>query len=392
MVKKTRKHTVGVTKKQVAMSARDQEARKRVIIGVVIAAIIIVGVIVAGVIFTLVIQPSSPVATVNGERITTEDYQKLVQYQRRNLKNYITNLTSEKNVYDPEDENNASIVGFYDQMLAQAEQQLTDVGQATLEQMIDDQLIRQGAATEGITVTEDQIDEKIESLFGYQRNPPTPAPTATPDSESNEDAPTPNPTATLMAKEDFDLAYQRYMDELDQTVGFSEADYRDLIRGSLYEEALSEIVKSRVPSTGEQVWARHILVADEETAQTVVERLNAGEEFAALAEEFSTDTSNSANGGDLGWFGRGMMVTEFENAAFSLAVGETSGPVQTDFGYHIIRVEGHEMERELDPQTLSQMQNAAFDEWLTTARQNADIQRSWTPDKIPAEPTPVYSY
>ena len=80
MVQKTKKHTVGVTKKLVAMSTRDQEARKRLIIGVVIASVIIVGVIVAGVISTYIIAPSSPVATVNGERITTESYQKLVQY------------------------------------------------------------------------------------------------------------------------------------------------------------------------------------------------------------------------------------------------------------------------------------------------------------------------
>jgi parvulin-like peptidyl-prolyl isomerase len=391
MVKKNKKRVVGVTKKQTALSVRDQEARKRVIIGVVIASVIVVGVLIAGVIYEYVMKPASPVATVSGERITTEQYQKMVRYQRNNLTNYIFNLESEKNAYDPEDENNQSIIGYYDQMLSQAQLQLDSVGESVLEQMIDDLLIRQGAKNEGITITEEQIDEKIETLFGYQRTPPTPAPTATPDSESSEAA-TPNPTPTLMAKEDFDRLYTQYVDGLAESAGFTEADYRDLIRGTLLEEAMREVVESRVSTTGEQVWARHILVADAETAQTVLDRLNAGEDFAELAAEFSSDTSNAADGGDLGWFGRGMMVPAFEEVAFSLAVGETSEPVQTDFGYHIIRVDGHEMHRELDAQTLSQLKSAAFDEWLSTARANADILRSWTPDKVPPAPTPAYAY
>ena len=325
----------GVTKKQTALSTRDQEARKRVIIGVIIASILVVGVLIAGVLYEYVITPSSPVATVNGERITTQEYQKLVRYQRNNLTNYIYNLETEMNVYDPEDENNQTIIGFYEQMLDQAQLQLDSVGESVLEQMIDDVLIRQGAATEGITISEDQIDEKIETLFGYQRTPPTPMPTATPDPESSETA-TPYPTATVMTEEDFDLRYAQYLDELELTAGFSEADYRDLIRGTLINEALQEVVESRVPTTGEQVWARHILVADEETAQTVLDRLNAGEDFAALAEEFSTDTSNASDGGDLGWFGRGKMVTEFEEAAFSLEVGEDerAGPDRFRVSHH----------------------------------------------------------
>ena len=399
MAKRTRKQSIGMTKKQAARSTRDAQARKRVIIGVVIASVLVVGVIAAGLINEFLLVPSSPVATVNGERITTDDYQKLVRYQRLNITNYIRNVENEKAVYDPDDENSQMMIQFYDQMLTQAQQQLDTIGTSVLEQMIEDVLIRQGAVAEGITISEEQVDEKVESLFGYQRNPPTPAPipSPTPVPEGQEGAETvepatPAPTPTLMAREDFERLYAQYVDDLKLTTGFKEADYRNLLRGILYRDTLQKLVESRAPTTGEQVWARHILVADEETALTVLDRLNAGEDFAALAEEFSTDTSNSANGGDLGWFGRGWMVTEFEDAAFSLAIGETSGAVQTQFGYHIIRVEGHEMDREFDAQTLSQMQTNAFDEWLNTARQNADIQRSWTEEKVPPEPTPVYVY
>ncbi|UCF10060.1 MAG: peptidylprolyl isomerase [Candidatus Bipolaricaulota bacterium] len=88
----------------------------------------------------------------------------------------------------------------------------------------------------------------------------------------------------------------------------------------------------------EQVRASHILVNTEEEVESVVSRLEAGESFAALAEELSTDTGSASQGGDLGWFGRGRMVPEFEEAAFALEIGERSGPVQTQYGFHIILV------------------------------------------------------
>ena len=87
----------------------------------------------------------------------------------------------------------------------------------------------------------------------------------------------------------------------------------------------------------QEVHARHILVASEDEAKDVAERLKKGEDFAALAKEKSKDTN--AEGGDLGFFSRGQMLKPFEEAAFTLDVGEISEPVQTQFGWHIIKVE-----------------------------------------------------
>lgn len=84
--------------------------------------------------------------------------------------------------------------------------------------------------------------------------------------------------------------------------------------------------------------AAHILVADENTAKEIKEKLNNGEDFAALAKEYSTDTANAANGGELGTFSKGQMVKEFEDAVFALKEGEISDPVKTQFGYHIIKL------------------------------------------------------
>jgi hypothetical protein len=89
-------------------------------------------------------------------------------------------------------------------------------------------------------------------------------------------------------------------------------------------------------NTPEQIRASHILVKTEEEAKAILAQLEAGADFAAVAREKSTDTGSAAKDGDLGWFERGKMVQEFEDAAFSLEVGQRSGIVQSTFGYHII--------------------------------------------------------
>jgi len=92
-------------------------------------------------------------------------------------------------------------------------------------------------------------------------------------------------------------------------------------------------------ATEEEVSASHILVKDEAKAQDVAKKLIAGGDFAALAKEFSEDPGSKDKGGALGFFGRGQMVKEFELVAFTMQKGETSQPVKTQFGYHIIRID-----------------------------------------------------
>jgi len=85
-----------------------------------------------------------------------------------------------------------------------------------------------------------------------------------------------------------------------------------------------------------KVRASHILVSSLNEAVSLHEQITAGSDFAQLAQQNSKCPSGR-NGGDLGEFGRGMMVKPFEEAAFNLNVGELSGPVQTQFGYHIVK-------------------------------------------------------
>ncbi|MCP8615497.1 peptidylprolyl isomerase [Salirhabdus salicampi] len=133
-----------------------------------------------------------------------------------------------------------------------------------------------------------------------------------------------------------------------QQNGFeSEEDLYDVIYfNKLQEKAATEGVEVSEEEIEDyynkltvEVRASHILVDDEETANEVIEKLNAGEEFASLSEEYSNDTAANEEGGDLGFFAiNGNMDPTFANAAYDLEVGEVSKPVQTQFGWHVIKV------------------------------------------------------
>jgi peptidyl-prolyl cis-trans isomerase C len=86
-----------------------------------------------------------------------------------------------------------------------------------------------------------------------------------------------------------------------------------------------------------EVRAAHILVAKEDKAKELLQMIKNGTSFADLAKQYSSCPSGR-KGGDLGWFGKGMMVKEFEDAAFNHAKGEVVGPVKTQFGWHLIHV------------------------------------------------------
>jgi peptidyl-prolyl cis-trans isomerase C len=127
----------------------------------------------------------------------------------------------------------------------------------------------------------------------------------------------------------------------------------------------------------QELRARHILVATEDEAKQVAERLKKGEDFATIAKEKSKDSG--AEGGDLGFFARGQMLKPFEDAAFALDVGQISEPVQTQFGWHIIKVEEKRDQPlpkfdEVKEAIISQLVQAKAQEVVTGLRDAAEIE------------------
>ncbi|SOC16772.1 foldase protein PrsA [Ureibacillus xyleni] len=148
-------------------------------------------------------------------------------------------------------------------------------------------------------------------------------------------------------KEQFESVKSQYGDQFETVLaanGLSEEAFKQNIRFSLLQEKATkdvevtdEEIKAYYDQAKYELNARHILVADEETARSVYEKLKAGGDFAKLAKEYSTDGS-AQSGGDLGWFTVGAMVPEFNDAAYALELNEISEPVQSEFGFHIIQV------------------------------------------------------
>ena len=135
--------------------------------------------------------------------------------------------------------------------------------------------------------------------------------------------------------------------------------------------------------TPEQIRASHILVKDKATAEKILAQLKNGADFATLAKKYSQDTGTKDKGGDLGWFSRGQMVKEFEDAAFALKkIGDISGIVKTPYGYHIIKLTGRkpahtptldEVKDKVRQDYIQETKNKRFSDWYKTVYDQSKI-------------------
>jgi peptidyl-prolyl cis-trans isomerase D len=434
MSNETRK-PVAPTKKHLARMERERRQRQWIIIGVTIVGVLVIGLIAFGIIQQNVIQPAKPVAEINGEKISANEFQRQASLSRYFLvQNAVQTYQFAQQFNDPEFQ--SQFVG----QLQQIQSQLTPslLGQQVLDYMQEDRLIRQEAIRRGITVTDDEVEKAYQAWYDYYPEgtptptptsvvlptstlsslqltlvPPTSTPIATPEVTTTlaitgtpiapleptvEFTPTPTgpitptvtpfptPTATPYTEQAFQERADQMLSDLKAAANLDEADFREAFIAQAYRQKLIEQVTADLKPEEDQVWARHILVADEQTAQDIYTRLQAGEDFCALAAENSTDTSNKDNCGDLNWFGAGQMVKEFEDAAFALETGEISQPVQSQFGWHIIQALGRET-RTLTGDQFEQLKQAKFSEFLTQLKEQATIvtSDSWL-DLVPETP------
>lgn len=433
MAKSTKRKKAAPTKKHLARVERERLQTRLILIGTTFVIILVVGIIGYGILEQQVLKGLRTVAIVNGEKITVNEFRAATKYTRFTLINQARRIVDIAS-YFGEDPNASSSFGEQLQSIAS---QLTpfQAGKTTLDQMIKDHLLRQEAARLGITVSPEEVDKRLQEEFQFfpdgtptptatqepiptstlspiqltlmPRTPtiaPTATPTATLEITSTEASavtltPTPTtvltptatatitPTPTPYTYEAYQELYATQMAEFNETYEVTEETLRYVVETQLYQEKVSKAVLGEVPCVDEQVWALHILVEDEERAKDIYNRLEEGEDWSGLAATYSIDTSNKNQGGDLGWFGRGQMVPEFEEVAFSLQVGETSQPVQTEFGWHIIRVLGHE-ERPLSPTDCERLVLTKFDEWMEQIKEKSDIQtfEIWK-EVVPERPT-----
>lgn len=224
--------------------------------------------------------------------------------------------------------------------------------ESVLENMITDKALEQIALENGVEVSDEELESQFET---YKSQFP-----------SDEDYQT--FLDTNMMTEDYlkntirkDQIINEYLQDYSQEVEVNDSDLE-----TYYEENKDEIDKVR---------ASHILVEDPVLAQEVLEKLYEGEDFAEMAKEYSIDGS-AQSGGDLGFFGKGQMIPEFEEVAFSLEVGELSGLVESQFGIHIIKVTEKQTTFEENKEAVEeQYRSNLFNERVTEIRENAEVEK-----------------
>ncbi len=412
-------------KKHVARLQREQQQGRIILytfFGILAAVVLL---LIYGWLDIKYFQANRPVAKVGDAEILLKDFEPRVRLQRQQL-------LSQYNLYTQYQQFGMDVTAQLQQIEGSLNQPAI-VGQSVLDQMINEELIRQEAAKRGITVDEAELDEAVQAAFNYYPDG-TPVPSATPTEVTLPDAPaeafavvtkTPPPTATLEPTATSESAptatattapsatpmatvgptstpeptatpytLEGFQSELADAngrmvkLGFDEEIFRKFFEAQLLETKLKEVISAEITSTQTQVWARHILVADEQAAKDIIVRLQAGEDFATLAQQLSTDTGSGLNGGDLGWFGSGAMVPEFETAAFALEnPGDiTTEPVQSDFGYHIIQLIAKQ-DRPLTATQLDTAKQKAFSDWLTAAQEEYGVETFdiWQ-SRVPSEP------
>lgn len=235
------------------------------------------------------------------------------------------------------------------------------VGESTVDSMVVDILVEQEAERQGVEVTEEDMTramDRLASFFG------------------SEEALSQALTQYGITMDDLrrDLTIQITAEKcLAERIDLSEEDKRNF-----FEE------NSHLFGTASEATVSHILVQTEADGHLVLDQLDAGESFEDMAQVHSLDPGSRDQGGFLGAIYPGDMVSEFEEAAFALEVGEISGLVESSFGFHIIKVhdrqEGHtpdfeEVRDQVEHELLSHEAGDMIPGWLEELRQKADIER-----------------
>jgi foldase protein PrsA len=235
-------------------------------------------------------------------------------------------------------------------------------GAATVEQIIADKIVASEAKKEKVSITDEELNEEVDKLkesYGGEE-------------VFNQMLESNNTTVDVL-KEDLKnyLTIRKLLEpQIEITVEELQTYFEE------NKDAFGE---------AEQVKASHILVADETTAKDIKQKLADGADFAELAKEYSTDEGTKESGGELGFFAKGTMVTEFDDVAFTLPVNEISDPVKTEYGYHIIKVEEKkeakeanfdDSKEEIKETLIEQKLETEYSTWLEDKKQDYDIENS----------------
>jgi len=422
-----------VNRKQIVGLAREKLFSRGLTIGTGVIVALVIGLVGWGLIQERIIKPRTIVAIVEGKEINGADFASRVRVNRQQLiASYLQNF-QDYQIFGGNAEIQQQVLSRMS--LTQFQLEPSQVGFTTINQLIDDEIISLEAQKIGISVSNQEVEREMQSFFNYfpdgtptaeiaatldatstlsneqyaiisvtptSATIPTseflsadPTGTTSPTNDPNAiptSTVTPVPSPTPFTEDAYNAVFIEYLDIQLKELGLSEDALYDLVKINLIRDQLFNLLTDDMVAKEEQVWARHILVEDELSAIVLLDLLANGTDWAELAHELSQDTSNAEQGGDLGWFVFDAMVEPFAQAAFDLAIGEISAPVESAFGWHVIQILGHE-NRPLEQEAFARARNDVFQDFLSDLRSQYEweiIGENWfsiTPDEpdIPSQ-------
>ena len=414
--RQVKERPVKMTRKYESRVAQEQRQLRFIRIGIGAVVGIIVLLFLAGLFKTRVADPAAtrsakeelktlPAVTVNDTVISIADWQARVRFERQMYINQAAQISQQLSLFDPTTEFGQQIISQGQAQIQQIQSEL-DLGDGiatdVLDQMVDEQLIRQEAARRSVTITPEELQRYIEvDLFSYPY-PPTaePVPTLPPPILSPTATVTPEPTLTPTTPptprslQDFEASYEQYTQQVGDISEMSEELWRSMVEGQLLRDKLFELFATEVETNVQQIQGRYIVAQEQPTADGFMARLNAGESFEKLAEEIEADQSEepAAITGRFDWSPAGIIQSrfgeDFAKVALNTSAGQYAREVITgsDGQFYLVLVEGNET-RELADYYIEQQQEEEFQSWLDQQKQGEGVvYGDWRP-YIPLEPS-----
>lgn len=400
---------------------RDTLMRRAVMAGAGFVAALIALILLYAYLSEYVLQARATVARVGDTSINASEYATALGTELAHRVHYTRQVQQTlPKLVEEQIDNPTNLSNAVSRLLAQQEQQLQFLPSFVLEQMIEAVIVRQEAAARGFTYTEAEREEATvaylnevsetflrDQIIAFIPPPPseildvqpltaddeirqsdellmraelqkTPTPTPVPPTPT----PTPEPVTPTPLVPTPTPAFADRVEEYLAATGMSREVFDERVRDFWWRQLLEQAAVAEVPTSSPQVRARHILLTNEEDAALAKQRLEEGEDFAELAAEMSLDPGSKENGGDLGWFPKGVMTPTFEVAAFALEPEQVSDPIQSPFGFHIIQVLERADDVPLEGNALAQLQLRAFSTLLGTRKGELNVERNLTQEIV----------
>jgi parvulin-like peptidyl-prolyl isomerase len=356
----------GPTRRQLSRHERSVRQRRYMLVGGAILLAAIVSIVGFGLLREYVLRGQEVVATIFGEKVLASD---LVEATRPDLARLDRNIALYR-------------ANGLAQQATQLQLRRDRQVEASLNDLIQSRVVRRAAAARGFTVTPDEVDAKLRQTIADSDNltQPQPSPTLAADASSAPaGTPTARPTPTVvptLTVDRFGPALQDYLN----TTSLTESQLRLDIENDLYEQKLRDAISQEVPAFQEQIHARHIVFTTADDANAGLLQLQTGTPWETIAAN-STDSATKDKAGDLDWLPRLGRDLAFDDAAFGLQAGQTSDVVQTSRGAEIIQVLERDPSRPLSDSQLDELRRRRYQDWLSAATADPEINRQLTPDQ-----------